>query len=354
MARFLIKRAASKGTRPGTLIFIGEKRTEEVIINVMQFDAENLNETSTATIAEALSLIGGGKMTWINIFGLHDIGMIEELGKTLGLDNLLIEDFLNTDHRPRMSQEEDRLFFITKLLTYQKAEGIIQSDQMSMIVGLNYVVTLQEKPATHFDAVRERIRRSTRRERIIYPDYLAYALLDCMVDSYMDLLADLGAEIDNLEKEILTDPGRNTSKKIYRLRTELNFLRRSLLPLKEVSLSFLKSDSPLVHNKTRAFLSDLHDHVILTHESVEVYYSLVADQLEAYNSLISNRANEIMKVLTIFAAFFIPLTFIAGIYGMNFEYIPELSMKNGYVYFWVLILTVAIMLTIYFKRKKWL
>jgi magnesium transporter len=225
---------------------------------------------------------------------------------------------------------------------------------LSIIIGEKYLISFQEKPGKHFDPVRERIRKSKDRKRIKFPDYLAYALLDCMVDVYMDIIAELGSSIENMEKEIMGNPGKETSKRIYRLRTELNYMRRIVLPLKELTFNFLKSNSPLIKDDTRAFITDLHDHIIITYESIEVYTSLVADQLETYHSLVSNRANEIMKVLTVFAAFFIPLTFIAGIYGMNFDNIPELHMKNGYLYFWILILSVAVTLTIYFKRKKWL
>jgi magnesium transporter len=354
MARFIKKRSGARGTQPGSLILIGEQQTDRIEISVMKYDAKVVVEKPVNSIEEAMEMIGDSYMTWINIFGIHDTKLISSLGEKLEINNLVLEDILNTDHRPRYSLEDEKLFFIAKLLTLNKETKFIESDQLSMIMGKNYLISFQEKPGKHFDAVRDRIRKSKDRLRIKFPDYLAYALLDCMVDVYMDIIAEIGGSIDNLEKKIMGNPGKETSHEIYRLRTELNYIRRIVLPLKELSFNFLKSKSPLIREDTRAFIADLHDHVVITHESIEVYYSLVADQLEIYNALISNRANEIMKVLTVFAAFFIPLTFIAGIYGMNFDHIPELHMKNGYLYFWILIALVAGVLTVYFKRKKWL
>jgi magnesium transporter len=354
MARFIKKMGLRKGAKPGSLIFVGEQQTDRVAIRVMQYDANHLEEREVDTIEEALSLINEKSMTWINIFGIHDPDLMATLGKRFDIDVLLLEDMMNTDHRPKLSKDDNNLYIITKLLNLKEETGQIESDQLSLIASKNVLVSLQEKPGTHFEAVRERIRKTRDRLRIIYPDYLAYALLDCMVDSYLDLLAEIGSSIDDLELEILEGTGKLTSQKIYRQRTELNFMRQMVLPLKELTFDLLKSDSPLIRKETRGFVKNLYDHVVITHERIEVYFSIVADQKEIYNSMISNRANEIMKVLTVFAAIFIPLTFIAGIYGMNFENIPELKWTYGYFYFWGLIAVIGIGLLIYFKRKKWL
>jgi magnesium transporter len=354
MARFIKKMGLRKGAKPGSLIFVGEQQTDQVVIRVMQYDANTLEEKEVDSIDEALSLINEKSMTWINIFGIHDPEVMTTLGNQFDINVLLLEDMMNTDHRPKLSKDDNNLYIITKLLNLNKDTGQVESDQLSLIVGKNVLVSLQEKPGTHFEAVRERIRKTRDRLRIIYSDYLAYALLDCMVDNYLDLLAEIGSSIDELELEILEGTGKLTSQKIYRQRTELNFMRQVVLPLKELTLDLLKSESTLIRKETRGFIKDLHDHVVITHERIEVYHSIVADQKEIYNSMISNRANEIMKVLTVFAAIFIPLTFIAGIYGMNFENIPELKWTYGYFYFWGLIAVIGIGLLIYFKRKKWL
>jgi magnesium transporter len=354
MARFIKKMGLRKGAKPGSLIFVGEQQTDQVVIRVMQYDSKSLEEMEVDTIEQALAMINDRSMTWINIFGIHDPEVLAKLGTRFDIDVLLLEDMMNTDHRPKLSKDDNNLYVIAKLLSFNRDTGQIESDQLSLIAGKNVLVSLQEKPGTHFEAVRERIRKTKDRLRIIYSDYLAYALLDCMVDSYLDLLAEIGSSIDNLESEILEGKGKFTSQKIYRQRTELNFMRQVVLPLKELTFDLLKSDSILIRKETRGFIRDLYDHVVITHERIEVYFSIVADQKEIYNSLISSRANEIMKVLTIFAAIFIPLTFIAGIYGMNFENIPELKWTYGYLYFWGLIAVIGAGLLIYFKRKKWL
>ncbi|MEX0988069.1 MAG: magnesium/cobalt transporter CorA [Bacteroidales bacterium] len=354
MARFIKRRSFSKGTKPGSLILIGKQQTEQVIIRVMQYDRNGLVEKETETIDEALSMINENELTWINIYGIHDPEVISTLGERLNVDSLILEDIMNTDHRPKYSEDDQKLYFISKLLSLNKETNRIEADQLSIIAGENYVVSLQEKPGKHFDDVRERIRKSKDRSRINHPDYLAYALLDCMVDTYLDLIVEIGNAIDALETEILEHRERQTSQKIYMHRTELNFLRQIVLPLKELTFFFLKSESDIIRDETRSFIEDLNDHVVITHERLEVYYSLVADQMEIYNAIISNRSNEIMKVLTVFAAFFIPLTFIAGIYGMNFTHIPELNWQYGYLFFWIIIIGVVLLLTVYFKRKKWL
>ncbi len=354
MARFIKKMGLRKGAKPGSLIFVGEQQTERVVIKVMQYDENHLEEKEVETIDQALSLINENSMTWINVFGIHDPDVMIALGNRFDTDVLLLEDMMNTDHRPKLSKDDNNLYIITKLLNLNGETGQIESDQLSLIAGKRFLISLQEKPGTHFEAVRERIRKTRDRRRIIHSDYLAYALLDCMVDNYLDLLAEIGNSIDDLELEILEGGGRFTSRKIYRQRTELNFMRQAVLPLKELIFDLVKSDSTLIRKETGEFIRDLYDHVIITNERIEVYFSIVADQKEIYHSMISNRTNEIMKVLTVFAAIFIPLTFIAGIYGMNFENIPELNWANGYLYFWILITMVGVGLLIYFRKKKWL
>ncbi len=354
MARFIKIGKGNRGLKPGSLVFVGEQKIESVKITAMRYDRKKLEEYKDLSIDEAFSLIDEQQMTWINIFGLHDTEMISRIGAYFSIDDLVLEDILNTDHRPRFNDEYNKLTFIAKFVNFDTETAIVTAEQLSMIVGKNYVITLQERPARHFESVRERIRKSPDRVRIIHSDYLAYALMDCIVDAYMDIVAELGSKIDGMERQIFENKSRDTSQQLYRLRTELNYLRRIVIPLRELTLAFLRSGSPLVRKETRDFITDMNDHLVIIAESIEVYYSLVSDQIDMYNTSISNRANEIMKVLTVFAALFIPLTFIAGIYGMNFKHIPELEMKHGYLYFWSLILVVAVVLIIYFRRKKWL
>lgn len=353
MPRFHKKRSVSRGTQPGSLILIGQKKQEKVRIRVMKYNTDDLIERECSSLEEAFSFIDDNGIAWINVDGLHDPELISGIGSRFNISPLLLEDFMNTDHRPKFEEQEDQLFIIAKLLTYNRESNRINSDQLSVILGRGYVLTLQEIVGTHFDPVRERIRRTKSRSRIIYPDYLAYALLDCMVDNYMEIIGDIGEQIEKLDEEVLTNPGKETVAKFHSYRTEMNFLRRTMKPMKEISYAFLRSDSVILRDVTREYIKDLNDHVISSIESIDSYQLIIMDQMNIYNASISNKANEIMKTLTIFASLFIPLTFVAGIYGMNFEIIPELKWQWGYLFFWIIVILLGGGLVIYFRRKKW-
>ena len=356
MARFIKKITITKGTRAGSLILVGEQKLEKVRIRVMSYSNEDLIEKECDSLEEAFSCVGGQAMTWINVDGIHDPAIIAGIGKRFRISELLLEDFMNTDQRPIYQEDEssDQIFVITKLLSYSKEKKNIESDQFSLIAGKGYVLTLQEKVGTHFDPVRQRIRNATNnRAQTVHSDYLAYALLDCMVDNYMEIISEVAELVEAMDKEVLQSPRKETINEIYRLRTEMSFFRKTVFPLKEISFAFLKSKSSLVRDETRAYLSDLHDHVLASNEAVETYQLMIMDQMNMYNAGISNKANEIMKTLTIFAALFIPLTFVAGIYGMNFEYIPELEWPLGYLFFWIIVLIIGGGLYLYFRRRKW-
>ncbi len=320
----------------------------------MCYDSNALEEKECDTLEQAFGYIQEKKITWINIDGLHDPEIIKLIGSRFNIHGLLLEDILNTHHRPKFHAEEDFLFIIAKMLSYRKEEEQIESDQLSLLAGENVVVTLQEKIGNQFDPVRERIRNTPNKVRLIRADYLAYALLDCLVDNYIEIMGEIVNRIEDLEHEVMKESTKHTAEKIYRQRTEMNFLRKTMLPTREITLGFLNSSSPVVNEKTRDYLRDLNDHVVVLTETIDSYQTVIMDQMNMYNASISNRANEIMKTLTIFASVFIPLTFVAGIYGMNFELIPELSWHWGYLFFWGLILLIGAGLFIYFRRKKWL
>ena len=350
MPRFLKKR--TKGMKPGSLVLVGQQKQENVRIRVMSYDEGEVVQAECSTVQEAFSHIGGKDITWINVDGLHDPEVIWDIGKRFNLSELILEDFMNTDHRPLYQEEEDQIFIIAKLLSLTSGKSI-ESDQFSLIAGAGYVLTLQEREGSFFEPVRQRILKAPKRELTLNPDYLAYALLDCMVDNYMEIIAEVGDQVEKIDEEVINQPRKETPNEIYRLRTELNYLRKNIFPLKEISFDFLKSKSGLIHDSSRAYLKDLYDHVIVSGEALDSYQLMIMDQMNTYNAGISNKANEIMKTLTIFAALFIPLTFIAGIYGMNFHYIPELSWKQGYLFFWILVFLVGGGLFLYFRRKKW-
>lgn len=355
MARFLKDRTVKKGHAPGSLTLIGKQKMESSLINLMEYDHENLLETKLESIEEAVSCLENDKVSWINIFGIHDMELMQRLGEIFSIPPLIIEDILNTDSRPVYESSEDAIdVIILKMLKYNDEENQIKAEQFTMVLGKNFVLTLQEQTGDVFHPIRERIRKRIKSSRLLDPDYLAYALLDIIVENYVIIVESIGRKIEDLEEEVFGNPDKNLVEKIYTLKTELSYLRKSVRPVKDVIQQLLKSEDSLFQEKHFHYLKDLYDLAIQAADAIELYNGMISDQLNIYSTIVNNRINEVMKVLTIFASIFIPLTFIAGIYGMNFEYIPELKFKFSYLIFWIVVLSVGIGLLIYFKRKKWL
>ncbi len=354
MARFIKDRSLSKGLAPGSLVFIGKQKMEKPDLKLMDYDKEGLIEKPISELSEIKENIQREGVTWLNINGIHDVDLIKELGEQFSISPLFLEDILNTDQRPKFESYEHHDTFILKMIQYDDKINKIVVEQISMILGENYVITLQERVGDVFAGVRERIRNNKGRVRLNDNDYLLYALMDAIADNYSIAVEIVGRKIDELEGRIFKYNEKGLSEEIYALKTELNYLRKSVRPVKDVVYAYMKAESHFFQEKNLVFLRDLND--LLTHsaESIELYNSLVSDQLNIYNTNMSNSMNQVMKVLTIFASIFIPLTFLAGIYGMNFEYIPELKYKYAYPIFWVVVILVGLALVIYFRRKKWL
>lgn len=354
MARFIKDRTKSQGKAPGSLILIGRQKMEQPVIKLMQYDKYNIVEKELSSIEEVLPLSEEKKVTWINIYGIHDIELIKKVGESFKIQPLFLEDLLNTDQRPKYEDGDLYDAFILKMLKYDEQEKEISAEQLTLILGKNYVFTLQEQVGDVFDAVRNRIRNKKGRIRLNDNDYLAYSLLDTIVDNYIFLIETIGRQIEELEDKIFHKPDQKIIEDIYKHKTELNFLRKSIRPVKDLMVHLLKSDNSLFQEINRTFLEDLNELVIQATETIELYNNMISDHLNIYNSTVGNRMNEVMKVLTIFASIFIPLTFFAGIYGMNFENIPELKYKYSYFIFWIVTLCIGIGLIFYFKKKKWL
>lgn len=354
MARFFKSRLAAKGQAPGSLILIGNQKMDRPEINLMEYDAEHLVEKRLESIEEAELCLQNDQVSWINIFGIHDLEMIQRIGELFDLPALVLEDILNTDQRPKYDEGEDFNVFILKMLKYDEEAKQITGEQFTLVLGRNYVLTLQEQHGDVFNSVRERIRNVKRKTRLNNPDYLAYALLDTIVDNYVVIVESMGREIEELEKSIFGNPDKSIVEQIYTLKTELSYLRKSVRPVKEMMLQFLKSDNSLFQKKNMQYLRDMDDLLIHATEAIELYNGMISDHLNIYSTIVNNRINEVMKVLTIFASIFIPLTFLAGIYGMNFEYLPELSFKYSYFIFWGVVISIGTGLLLYFRRKKWL
>ncbi len=354
MARFLKKREASKGLAPGSLVFVGDKKVENIRIRVIDYDKDALNEEELKDISKSAKFENTDTVTWINVDGLHDLELMKEIGKIFSIHPLLLEDILNTGQRPKIEEFDNCLFMVLKMLRYDREKQMILAEQLSMVVGKTYLLTFQEKPGDVFEPVRDRIRKQKGRIRITGVDYLSYALLDIIVDNYIHIIEMLGEQIEELEEDVISHPNSILMEKINNFKREMVFLRKSIRPVKEAVVKLSKLDSEFIDDKTIPFIKDLEDHIIQAVESIDTYGDMLSDQLDIYNTGVNNRINDIMRVLTIFAAIFIPLTFIAGIYGTNFEYLPELHFKYSYYIFWGVMITLAVSMIIFFRKKGWL
>ena len=294
-------------------------------------------------------------MTWIDIEGLQDIGLLDNLGSVYGLHPLILEDILNTDQRPKSDDMESYIYVVLKMLDFDPDSLEIVSEQVSIVFGRNYVISLQEgREGDLFEPLRERIRNNKGRIRKMGPDYLAYSLLDTIIDHYFIILEKFAERIEVLEDDLVNDPRPETLQQIHHLKREMIFLRKSAWPLREVVNVLEKSESELIHPATKIFLRDIYDHAIHIIDSIETYRDMLSGMLDIYLSSVSNRMNQVMKVLTIIATIFMPLTFLAGVYGMNFKHMPEIGWRWSYPLFWLIMLGVAGVMVYFFKKKNWL
>jgi magnesium transporter len=350
-----IKKHSEKvGLSPGTPVHVGERKVEEVLISVIDYDSEKVDTRELPTVEKAFPFKDSPTVSWLNITGLHDIKMLERLGKKYQIHPLVLEDIVNTDHRPKVEIYDNYLFIVLKMLSFNEGNQEINHEQISLIVGNNFVITFQECHGDVLDPIRERIQNPHGRLRKNGADYLAYAIMDVIVDHYFILLERLGEKIENLEETVTEDPDQDTVKQLQFLKRELIFLRKSVWPLREVISELTRDDTPLIGSFTGPYLRDVYDHTIQVIDTIETYRDMVSGILDIYLSSVSNKMNEVMKVLTIIATIFIPLTFIAGIYGMNFEFMPELKLPWAYPGIWGLMLFIFLGMIFYFKRKKWL
>ena len=354
MPRLIKKTSKSRGLPPGSLVHVGEKKTEKVRISLIDYIVGKFEEKEVKNVEECFSFKRKPSITWINVDGLHEVDVIEKLGKCFEIHPLVLEDILNTDQRPKIEDFENYIFFILKMLYTDEKTKEVHSEQVSLILGKNFVISFQESKGDVFETVRERIRKGKGRIRKMGSDYLAYALIDAIVDNYFTILENIGDRVEGMENDVVTNPDPELLQKIYNLKREMIYLRKSVWPLREVINGLLREESKLIKNSTHIFLRDLYDHTIQTIDTIETFRDMISGMLDIYMSSVSNKMNEVMKVLTIFAAIFIPLTFIVGIYGMNFQYMPELSIPWAYPLVWIVILIVGISLLGFFKHKKWI
>ena len=354
MARFLRRGGRKVGLSPGTLIHVGEVKEEHVRICLLDYDENAFREKELSTIEECLPFRDSPTVTWINIDGLHQVEIVEALGQHFDLHPLVMEDIVHTGQRPKMEDYENTLFIVLKMLRYNEDSQQIDEEQVSLILGPTWVISFQEKEGGVFDPIRERIRNNRGRIRKMGADYLAYALMDAIVDHYFILLEKIGDRVEILGEELVEKPNPKTLEEIHALKRELLFMRKSVWPLREVISGLQRGESTLFEEHTTIYLRDVYDHSIQVIDTVETFRDMISGMLDIYLSSVSNRMNEVMKVLTIIATIFIPLTFVAGIYGMNFQFMPELSWSWGYFGALGVMGLVVVGMILYFKRKKWL
>jgi magnesium transporter len=355
MARHALKKRSKKaGLPPGALVHIGERKTDVMKAMVLDYDERNCEETILTDHAQCIALRGKPTVTWVDIEGVHDIAALEKMGHCFGLHPLVMEDILNTDQRPKIEDYGDYLYIVLRMLTNGSETGEVSSEQVSLILGENFVLSIQEgAKGDVFEPVRTRIRSSKGQIRKLGADYLAYSLIDAVVDNYFIILEKIGERVELLEETLISDPGPETLHLIHNLKRELIYLRKSVWPLREVVSGMQRRDSILIREGTGYYLRDVYDHTIQVIDTVETFRDMLSGMLDIYLSSISNRTNAVMKVLTVIATIFMPLTWLAGIYGMNFRHMPELSWQYGYLAVWLAMLAIAAGMVVYFKKKKW-
>lgn len=354
MSELITKRSRKSGLPPGTLVHIGMKKAGKTKITVLDYDETNFQEKEIEKMDECIQFRDRPTITWINVDSVHQPEVLENIGKCFAFHTLVLEDILDTDQRPKIEDYNEYLYIVLKMLYYNEKKSEITTEQISLIVGPNYVISFQEGiEGDVFTHLRELIRNDKSRIRKMGADYLAYSLIDAIVDNYFTILEKIGDNIELLEEKLVENPTTNVMHEIHMLKREMIFLRKAVWPLREV-ISGMERGHALIQESTRIFLRDVYDHTIQVIDTVEIYRDMVSGMLDLYLSSISNRLNAVMKVLTIIATIFMPLTFIAGVYGMNFKYMPELEWRFGYPVILLVMLAISVVMLFFFRKKKWL
>ena len=354
MPRLLRKRAKMAGLPPGSLIYTGEKTHVPARITVMEYDEQTFTEKELQAVTECQVKKGRPGVTWLSVEGISQVANLEKLGECFNLHPLVLEDILNIDQRPKIEDYEDYLFIVLKAISADPQSAEIASDQVSLILGPNYVISLHEGNGDLFGPVRERLAAAKGRIRKSGADFLAYSLIDLLVDNYFVVLEQFGEQVEDLEEAVVRQANPKTLQTVHHFKYEMIILRKSLWPLRELVARLERRESNLIGEVTAVYLQDVYDHTIIAIDTVETYRDILSGMLDIYLSSVSNRLNEVMKVLTIIATIFMPLTFLAGVYGMNFKYMPELEWHYGYFLVVAVMAVVAGVMLLAFKKKKWI
>jgi magnesium transporter len=353
MGRVVKERSVKSGLPPGTLIHIGEKSDREIKVSVIDYGESHFEEKEIKALKECFYFTDPSIISWINLEGLHEIEVIRQLGECQGLHPLVLEDILNTDQRPKVEDYGDYLYIVLKMFRNGKG-GEITSEQVSIILGANFVISFQEGISGDvFDPVRERIRNGKNKMRSMGADYLTYCLMDAIVDNYFVVLEETEEKIEALEAEVVADPSPETIKRLYKLKREMIFLRKAVWPMRELLAAMTRRDSKLISDPVGIYLRDVYDHVIQVIDIIEVSRDMLSGMLDIYLSSTNNRLNEVMRFLTVIATIFMPLSFLASLWGMNFKKMPELEMGWGYPVALCIMVSIAFAMVLWFRKKRW-
>lgn len=342
------------GDAPGTLHFTGDQRLDKVHINLYDYDSEQLSEHDLTEIDDSKPYLDSPSKTWINVSGLHDVEKLKKIWTYFELHPLVQEDIISTNQRAKIEQYPSHLFIVLKMINYIKDSEELQVEQVSIVVGENSVLSFQESDLPIYDPVLHRLRNKAPRLRNNGVDYLSYALMDTIVDHYFKVLENVGDEIEQLEDAIIENFDEFLPEKIHSLRRKLNYFRKAIWPLRDSLNSLIRDETPFINEDHKIYFRDVNDHLVQILDGLDNYREVMIGMLDMYMSQVSNKMNEVMKVLTIIATIFIPLTFIVGVYGMNFKYMPELDVAWAYPAVWGVMIMVTLGMVLYFRRKNWL
>jgi len=348
------RRSSQVGLPPGTAIYVGERKPEKTRIWVLDYDKRQYIAKELEEVEECVKYKESAPMTWIRVVGLHQVEILERLGVCLGFHPLVVEDILNTTQRPKIEDYGEYLFIVIKNVSYDEDTLEVIAKQISIVLGSNFVVSLQETEEAIFEPILERIRNKRGKIRQMHSDYLAYALLDAIVDNYFSVIEKFSSKIELLEDELVEDPTQKTLNEIHHLKRDMIVLRKSIWPIREVISHLDRGQFSLINENTKIYIRDLYDHTIQVMETVETYRDMLSGMLDIYLSSVSNRMNEVMKVLTVITTIFIPLSLSAGIYGMNFQFMPELGIPWSYPVILIVMIIIGVLMIAMFRKKKWL
>ncbi|SFC97733.1 magnesium/cobalt transporter CorA [Clostridium uliginosum] len=353
MNTIMKRRSIKAGLPPGSLIYTGEKKSETIQIKLFNYTVDRFEEKVIDLNDVSLLHTEKSNVHWINVEGIHDVNTIEKLGRCFGIHSLVLEDILNTGQRPKIENYEGYTYIVVRMLFYDNELGEFTTEQESFILGENYVISFSERKIETYNTVREGIRQGVGRIRKMGADYLIYNLLDAIVDNYFVVLEELSEKIEDTEDELVSNPSKSTLQVIHKLKRQMLYLHKSVWPLREVVNSLARSETPLVKDSVDIYIRDLYDHVIQVMDTTETLRDILSSMLDMYLSSVSNKMNEIMKVLTIISTVFIPLSFIVGLYGMNLTNMPEYNWPWMYPVVWIIMISIATLMLIFFKKKKW-